>query len=260
MIEARIPFTTGKHMNLNGLSETTRGMKRKWASILILLSLVAANASYAGTFSGTTTVNQVIPDGGGALNPLASTMNVTVSGFQLSDITVTLNVSGGFNGDLSATLTDPNGNVIHLLNRVGVTAGQPFGFNNNGFTITLHDAASGGNIHYNGGTYDPTGPNPVTGNFQADGHEISESSSGAAFDSATAATLLGTFGGHDPNGTWTLVFSDWSGSGDPSTLVSWSLDLTAVPEPINIALAVFALVGIGVKVLSWRSKSKVKTS
>jgi hypothetical protein len=34
------------------------------------------------------------------------------------------------------------------------------------------------------------------------------------------------------------VFSDWSGSGDPSTLVSWSLNLDVIPEPTNVALAI----------------------
>jgi hypothetical protein len=30
------------------------------------------------------------------------------------------------------------------------------------------------------------------------------------------------------------------GGSGPSTLVSWSLDITAVPEPVNVALGIFA--------------------
>ena len=40
------------------------------------------------------------------------------------------------------------------------------------------------------------------------------------------------------------------GSSSPSTLVSWSLDITAVPEPVNVALGILGgvcLVGLGVR-------------
>ena len=30
------------------------------------------------------------------------------------------------------------------------------------------------------------------------------------------------------------------GNSSPSTLVNWSLDITAVPEPVNVALGIFA--------------------
>jgi hypothetical protein len=43
--------------------------------------------------------------------------------------------------------------------------------------------------------------------------------------------------GLNPNALWTLRLEDPSGAG---TLVSWSLDITAVPEPVNVALGIFA--------------------
>ena len=43
----------------------------------------------------------------------------------------------------------------------------------------------------------------------------------------------------NPNGTWTIFFADLS-SGETSTLNSWSLDITAVPEPVNVALGISA--------------------
>ena len=64
-------------------------------------------------------------------------------------------------------------------------------------------------------------------------------------------TFTGTAGdnrgltGLDPNATWGLVL--WN-NGDPGTgneLVGWSLDVTAVPEPIIYALACFGLVFVG---------------
>jgi hypothetical protein len=48
------------------------------------------------------------------------------------------------------------------------------------------------------------------------------------------------FNGSNPNDIWSLVLWDNSTSGIENGLVSWSLDITAVPEPVNIALGIFA--------------------
>jgi hypothetical protein len=62
---------------------------------------------------------------------------------------------------------------------------------------------------------------------------------------------LTAFNSLNPNNTWTLFFADTSAGGE-NTLVSWSLDITAVPEPANVALGVFAgvlvLTGVARKV------------
>ena len=50
---------------------------------------------------------------------------------------------------------------------------------------------------------------------------------------------LPIYNGLNPNGTWTLFIADLS-SGGQSTLVSWELDIAAVPEPVNVALGIFA--------------------
>jgi hypothetical protein len=44
----------------------------------------------------------------------------------------------------------------------------------------------------------------------------------------------------NPNSTWGLVLWDNSSSGIENALVSWTLDITAVPEPENVALGCFA--------------------
>jgi hypothetical protein len=50
--------------------------------------------------------------------------------------------------------------------------------------------------------------------------------------------------------SWTLFIADLSG-GSVSTLNSFSLDITAVPEPVNVALGTFGgLMGVGVLVRS----------
>jgi hypothetical protein len=42
---------------------------------------------------------------------------------------------------------------------------------------------------------------------------------------------LGLYDGKNPNGIWTLYLMDGVGGEEQSTLVDWSLDITAVPEP-----------------------------
>jgi hypothetical protein len=57
------------------------------------------------------------------------------------------------------------------------------------------------------------------------------------------------FYGQNPNNTWTLFFAD-TVNGDTTTPNGWSLDVTAVPEPANIALGVFGIIAIGG--MAWR--------
>jgi hypothetical protein len=45
-------------------------------------------------------------------------------------------------------------------------------------------------------------------------------------------------GSPDPNGQWSLVINS-TGFGDNNTMQGWSLDITAVPEPVNVALGIF---------------------
>jgi hypothetical protein len=56
--------------------------------------------------------------------------------------------------------------------------------------------------------------------------------------------------GHDANGTWTLFLTDLSG-GEVTTLVSWGLDVSVVPEPATWALIIFGAVA-GATVLARR--------
>lgn len=178
----------------------------------------------AGDVNGSgASLNLTIPDG----NPsgITSMLNVSGLGSSLSDITVTLNLSGGHNGDLYGYLSC-NGILVTLLNRVGTGSGgsiqQTFGFSTAGFNnVALNDAGTGGNIH---GV-----ANPVSGiSYTADGGS------------------LASFNGLNPNGAWTLFFADQSG-GNASTLNGWSLDITAVPEPVNVAMVMFGagFVGFG---------------
>jgi hypothetical protein len=51
----------------------------------------------------------------------------------------------------------------------------------------------------------------------------------------------------DPNDTWALVLWDKSTSGIENGLVSWTLDITAVPEPVTEALICFGALAAGTK-------------
>jgi hypothetical protein len=67
------------------------------------------------------------------------------------------------------------------------------------------------------------------------------------FNTATYGSGFSTaFNGQNPNNTWTLFFAD-TVPGDQTTLNGWSLDIgvTAVPEPVNVALGAFGVLAAG---------------
>jgi hypothetical protein len=185
----------------------------------------------SGTSAGSL-VNSTILDGNTA--GMFNSMNLSSAGMgnSLVTITVTLNVSGGNNSDLYAYLSY-NGALVPLLNRIGVSSSNPYGSTGAGLNnVTLSDAASG-NIH-------AAGNGALSGSYRADGQAVYPLSSASSFNAnGGSITLNSTFGGMNPDGTWTLFFSDVVAGGGNETLLGWSLDITAVPEPITFALPVF---------------------
>jgi hypothetical protein len=87
----------------------------------------------------------------------------------------------------------------------------------------------------------------------------STASSGNRIYDVTFSGASGTpgagFNGLDPNDTWALVLWDKSTSGIENGLVSWSLDITAVPEPVTLALICFGALAAGIKLMAWWRKS-----
>lgn len=198
-------------------------MKSTFLKSLLTLSLALgvwsqANAAIysAGNVNGSgTSLNLAIPDG--SFSGISSQLTVSGENFSLSSLTVTLNISGGYNGDLYGYLSY-NGTLVTLLNRVGTGGGDVFGYATSGFNnVTLADG-SASNIH----------------NVATPGSGISYSADGGS---------LASFNNMDPNGTWTVFFADMSGGGGTSVLNGWSLNVTAVPEPVNVALGIFASIG-----------------
>jgi hypothetical protein len=196
-----------------------------------------ALTSHAGISYSTFANSGLIPDG----SPVGSSGTAAASGFlpTISDISVKLNISGGYNGDLYAYLSY-GGVLIPLLNRVGVTGtggGDAFGYGDTGFNVTLSSAGAN-DVHFYGNHSPSFSGGQLTGTWQPDGRAIDPQSSPSAFDSASRVSF-GSYNGLNPNGTWTLFIADMS-AGAQSQLVSWELDITAVPEPVNVALGIFA--------------------
>lgn len=196
-------------------------MKKQFLFVILTVgTLLPASAdlySYStGNVNGSgTSLDQAIPDG---QYPIGITSTIDVSGLAdtLGTLTVTLNIAGGWNGDLYGYLSY-NGTLVTLLNRVGTGTGDQIqndvGFSTSGFNnITLADDGEGGNIH--------NVETPVSSTtYSADGG------------------LLSSFDGLNPNGAWTLFLADES-QGGQSTLVGWSMEIVTVPEPSSLTLAI----------------------
>jgi len=216
------------------------------AVLLALMAMTAASraTTYTFNFSSGFANAGTVPDG----NTTGWSDTRTVSGIadaSIVDLNVSLNVAGGFNGDLYVYLTHGSGFSV-LLNRVGRSSANAFGYSNAGLNITFDDAASNGDVHLyqnvvgystlivNGSSWTPDGRNinPLL-----------------TLDSDTRTQTLSSFNGGSPNGNWTLFVADLSG-GSQATVMNWGLTVTAVPEPSSWGIAIAG----GFALLFWRIK------
>lgn len=165
-----------------------------------------SGTSYQG---GGSSLSQVIPDNTPA--GVGYSINFAPVGMTISDISVTLNLSGGFNNDIYAYLAHGS-QIAVLLNQITGSPGTA------GFNVTLTTGTGSDIQTYTGGS----AGQPLAGIYLA------------------AGGSLATFNNFDPNGAWTIFFADRS-PGDTSTLNSFSVSITAVPEPVNLALSVLAV-------------------
>jgi hypothetical protein len=225
--------------------------------LLILGSaLMLTPTTRAGIIYSSFANSGLIPDG----SPVGLAVTATASGYlpSISAISVNLNIGGAspYNGDLYAYLSC-DGKLVPLLNRVGVGTGNSVGYGATGFDVTLSSSAAN-NIHLYQNyspTYDTSGQ--LTGTWQPDGRTVNPglaSSSPGSFD-APGTVTFGALNGLNPNGTWTLFVADLSPGGQ-SQLVSWELDITAVPEPVNVALGLSGVLFAGVTAARWRLSRK----
>ncbi len=202
-------------------------------SLICLLLPVAAQAgSSAITLTGFWNGTLAVPDNSAV--GASSSVTIIAPGLdRIESVTMQLEIDGGWNGDLYGYLVH-DGQLAVLVNRPGRTAADANGFGSSGMNVTFSDLAAG-DIHL---TLPDSGV--PTGFFQPDGRTTDPL---AVLNTDARTALLSVFTNGDPTGTWTLFLAD-QGAGDTATLKSWSLSVTAVPEPsvaIMGGLAVMAL-------------------
>lgn len=191
-------------------------------------SLLGALAIHGLAYADVTfNVHTYIPDGNAVGLPAPG----KVSGLSgvISSISLGINLTGGYNGDLFAYLEAPNGATVALFNQPGVTENDPFGFGGSGLAITLSAA---GTSKFQ--TANETPGLVVTGDFQPTGS-------------------FATLNDLDPNGTWTLFVADLADGGGLAELNTWSLNIgtvpAAVPEPgQGTGMALLAVAALGVRI------------
>lgn len=229
----------------------------KSSSALLPLAIGWGLLTPASLVAGQFTVSYDLPDGAipdGRSTGLADTRVIAATGLVITDIDVSLTLrgagtGGGFNGDLYVTLLH-NGVFTVLLNRPGRRADDPFGYDDNGLSVTLDDSASADVHSYRLSlTGDETIPLPgiLSGQFQPDGRA---SDPAVVLASDTRAFRLEAYQGLDPAGEWTLFAADLEAGGE-LRLLSWGLTITTrdgtdlvIPEG-SAALAIGGWLAIG---------------
>lgn len=161
-----------------------------------------------------------------------SSGTLSSSSLLIDSVNVTLDISGGYNGDLYGYLVYTVGGNSYshlLLNRVGGGSGAVGSVSGFGTGAT---PASFAELQTFGVT--------LTGDGSGSSIHTTAAAAGTSY-AAEGGGLNSTFGGSTlvGGGTWTLFLADL-GAGDQSTLVSWGLSLTVVPEPVT-----WALIGFG---------------
>jgi subtilisin-like proprotein convertase family protein len=203
-----------------------------------------ASTALADVFSFTN--NLPVPDGQPA--GISDVENISSSVSQIGSVEVALSITGNFNGDLYCYLQH-DGALSVLLNRVGRTAINPYGYADCGFNVLLSDTSTNGNIHTYESLVTLAAGLPLTGAWQPDGRTTSPAT---VLDTDPSTAPLSVFDGLDANGAWTLFIADMS-PGGTSELDSWELILNPVPEPSILALG---LLGAGTicTLIRWRRK------
>lgn len=162
-------------------------------------------------------MNQVVPDNS-AVGLTVST-NLTVPGGTISSLTVSLDLLGGFNGDLYANLAGPNGGFAVLLNRVGVSnSASQFGYSDSGFNVTFDDSAANSIQYYQSVSHTLNGNGQLTGVWQPEGVTNNPAGDPLNFFGAPQSTLLNSFNITDPNGTWTLFLANLNAGGQGTVM------------------------------------------
>lgn len=222
----------------------------KTSMTLLAAALVSAVATRAAplddAFNG---VNKPVPDG--SLAGVADTQVIAAPFTQLTSIRLTLAITGrddfdAFNGDLYATLVHDSGFSV-LLNRPGRTASNLFGYDDNGLSVTLYDAAPDGDIHDYRDLFAGAFGDTLFGSCTRTGGRWTRRRSSTR---RRGPRRCPGFHGLNPNGSWTLSFVADVETGGLALLDSWSLQLdglnvTTVPEASTTAAMIGGVAMVG---------------
>lgn len=187
-------------------------MKRIFSSAVLVASLGVAHATlYTTNWNSGFANGGVVPDNNFSGWADTRTVSAAPAG-TFTSLSVNLQLSGGWNGDLYAYLVHDSGFTV-LLDHVGtgVSGISAFGYGDSGMNVNL--AATGTSIHQYGNH--STFSSAPTGTWQTDN------------TSGSLASFLST----SPNGTWSLFLADTSGGG-VTMVQNWGLqmNIVAVPE------------------------------
>lgn len=173
-----------------------------------------ANAFQTGAIACQTYASTDVPVNISSNDIVTVTSTLTVPGNPVfSDVDVEMFIRHTYLGDLSATLTSPNGTTVQLFDQPGVPASN-FGCSEDDIDVTLDDDAAN--------TADDL-DNSCTGNVP---------SISGIFQPIEA---LSVFNGQSAGGTWTLTVSDTfdedGGEIDSWSIIGCSADAGAPPAP-----------------------------
>jgi len=188
-------------------------MKR---SLIIGLLLLAGSWAHASVIYSQTFSGGTVTGGNPVGTVFTGNFTADPNSDQVLAISVSLNVSGGYSGGFYFSLVGPDGvTTVILLDQPGTVT--------DGLNITLA----------NGGSAINSGSDLSSGTYSAYG-------------------ALSGLNGQSADGTWTLYFSDTT-SGESPTLGPWTLDITVVPEPVEVALGVFGVLFAAIVVVRRRT-------
>ena len=213
-------------------------MKCLFLCLAAMAAVVSAPAAIITNIYNTGSA--IIPDGN--LSGWADTRTVSGNtGLTVESVTVTLNISGGWNGDLYGYLfhVDENSSStsVVLLNRVGTGTYPTDGYGEAGLNnVTLIDTSPLTSIHNYGGS------------------GSAASALGSRNYNSAGGTLNTTFDGLKVNGSWSLFLADIS-SGEISQVTGWTLTIETVPEPTT-----WALLGFGTILGGWHFTRRQKSA
>ncbi len=200
-------------------------MKTFLRSILGAAMLVGAAGAQGGNTIYSWTGYQPIPDNNAS--GVAFTFFVGAPTPEvITSVSVSMNIAGGWNGDLFAYLSHGSGYSV-LLNRVEKTAEHSTGSNTSGMDVTFSDSHVT-DIHTFGGAV-------LSGDFSPDGRNANPF---GVLNTDSRDAMLDSFVGLNAGGFWTLFIADLSPLA-VSTIQSWSVNISTapVPEPGSASIA-----------------------